>query len=73
MTNGYEIFKSLEISPKSQVNNNDRDGETISLNRKHGSVFHPTRIFGSVVNRTYSSFKYNTFKNEWKTLKLYNK
>lgn len=64
MTNGYEIFKSPETSPKTQVNDNDRDGETISLNRKHGSVFHPTRIFGSVVNRTYSSFKYNTFTLE---------
>lgn len=57
MKNGFEIFKSPETSPKTQVNDNDRDGETISLSRKHGSVFHPTRIFGSVVNRTYSSFK----------------
>lgn len=37
ITNGYEIFKSPETSPKTQVNDNDHDGETISLNRKHGS------------------------------------
>lgn len=62
-TNGYDVFKSPKTSPETQMNDNKCDGnkqfkEEI-LNNKHGNAFHPTRKSGSIVNRPYSSVKYN--------------
>lgn len=62
-TNGYDVFKSPKTSFETQINDSKCDGnkqfQEEILNNKHGNGFHPTRKSGSIVNRPYSSVKYN--------------
>lgn len=63
MTNDYDVFKSPKASSETQINDNEcvenKQFKEEIFGNNHRSLVHPTRKNRSMVNRPYSSVKYN--------------
>lgn len=63
MTNHYDVFKSPKTPSKTQLHDKECDGnkqiEEDIFGNDHRGIVHPIRKNRSMVNRPYSSVKYN--------------